>query len=183
VGRLWEPDHATWQITWCSFRRIKINLKTTVLSVIAARLFHNNDVLIYVTVAEKPTQVGLLERTFFSPWHLKTKKDSLPEFLCVLQPSRWTTYEISLPSITIHLHQNPFKLIFLDPYLKELGLCVTRWPSDLHSQPDANLTTYISTSTVSRHNILKDFMYENSLSCIESESLETISNAIDICLR
>jgi len=86
VGRLWEPDHATWQITLCSFRRIKINLKTIVLSVIAARLSHNNGVLIYVTVAGKPTLVGLLERTFFSPWHLKTKKDSLPEFLCVLQP-------------------------------------------------------------------------------------------------
>lgn len=44
VGRLWEPDSATWRITLCFFREIKINLKIAVLSVIAARLSHNNSV-------------------------------------------------------------------------------------------------------------------------------------------
>lgn len=182
VGRPWEPEHATWQTTLCSFRRIKINLKTAVLSVIAVLLSHNNGVLIYVTFAGKPTLVGLLERTFYSPWHLKTRRIQGLNSCAFCSPSRWATYEISMTSIIIYHHQTPFKLIFLNSYLKKLRLCVTWCPSDLLSEPDANLTTYISTSRVSRHNILKDFMYENSLSCIESDSLETISNAIDICL-
>jgi len=64
-------------------------------------------------------------------------------------------YEISVSSVTIHHHQNNFKFLFLDSYFKKLGLCVNWRPSDLHSQPDVNLTTYISTSTVSQHFFLK----------------------------